>query len=229
MPCLKQNSSSSLLSVIMPDRSAFPYLLYLVISAQNCRGRSLFSVAEEAISGGVDIIQLREKTLDHASFLRQALLLKEITDRYRVPLIINDNLAVAKAIGAFGIHVGNNDMPPSEVRRQWPDCRNIGYSVEYLHQLETAETATADCLGLSPVFSTPTKTDTVTEWGLDGIARIRSLTDKPLIAIGNMNAQNAASVIRAGADSIAVVSAICAADQPQQAAYELKNSILKAL
>lgn len=187
------------------------------------------AVAEEAILGGVDIIQLREKTLDDTAFLRQAVLLKEITDRYGVPLIINDNLSVAKAVGAFGVHVGNNDIPPSEVRRQWPDCRHIGYSVEYISQLNTAETATADCLGISPVFSTVTKTDTVTEWGLDGIARIRSLTDKPLIAIGNMNAQNAASVIQAGANSIAVVSAICAADSPQHAAYALKNAILKAL
>ncbi|OIN59598.1 thiamine phosphate synthase [Arsenicibacter rosenii] len=213
----------------MPSHAAFPYLLYLVISEQNCRGRSLLSVAEEAISGGVDIIQLREKTLDDAAFLRQALLLKEITDRYRVPLIINDNLAVAKAVGAFGIHVGNNDIPPSEVRRQWPDGGHIGYSVEYLSQLATAEADAADALGISPVFSTPTKTDTVTEWGLDGLGQIRSLTNKPLIAIGNMHAQNAASVIRAGANSIAVVSAICAADSPHQAAYTLKNAILKAI
>ena len=87
----------------------------------------------------------------------------------------------------------------------------------------------ADCLGISPVFSTPTKSNTVTEWGLEGIREIRKLTSKPLIAIGGMNISNVRQVMKAGADCIAVVSAVCAADDPREAAYNLKNEIIKSL
>ncbi|SEL01847.1 thiamine phosphate synthase [Parapedobacter koreensis] len=207
----------------------FPYHLYLVISEADCRGRDPLWVAEEAILGGVDIIQLREKHVATDVFLDKAAQLKQVTDRHRVPLIINDSLTVAMAVGAFGIHVGQQDTPPSEVRRVWPDCQLLGYSIEQQEQLQSRETAAADCLGVSPIFSTATKTDTVTEWGIAGIRQLRGLTDKPLIAIGRMNAGNAREAIRAGADCIAVVSAICAADSPRKAANELKNVINNAL
>ncbi|RFS17847.1 thiamine phosphate synthase [Emticicia sp. C21] len=209
----------------MAKHPLFPYQLYLVISEEACQGRDFLKVAEQAIIGGVEIIQLREKNTDTPIFIEKALRLKEITERYNVPLIINDNLEVANAVQAFGIHVGNTDTPPTEIRSRWGNQLQIGYSIEYLSQLETMETATANHLGISPIFSTATKTDTVTEWGLEGIRLIRSLTDKPLIAIGNMNKTNAVSVVQAGADSIAVVSAICSAENPQKAAYELRNLI----
>ncbi|GAB3502540.1 thiamine phosphate synthase [Emticicia fontis] len=211
----------------MAKHPLFPYQLYLVISEEACKGRSFLKVAEQAIAGGVEIVQMREKNLDTAVFQERALQLKEITDRYNVPLIINDNLEVANAVEAFGIHVGNNDTPPTEIRSRWGEKLQIGYSIEYLSQLDNAEAATANHLGISPVFATATKTDTVTEWGLEGIKLIRSLTDKPLIAIGNMNKTNASDVIKAGADCIAVVSAICSAENPEKAAYELKNEMLK--
>lgn len=206
----------------------FPYQLYLVISEADCAGRSFLEVAELAIHGGVDIIQLREKNSSFSEFLGKAQRLKEITDKYSIPLIINDNAGVAKQISSAGIHVGNNDMEPVFLKQQ-PVFENkiIGYSVEYLSQLQNEQTAVADYLGISPVFRTDTKTDTVTEWGLDGISKIRKLTDKPLVAIGNIHLENARDVIKAGADCIAVVSAICRASDPQKAAYELKNEILK--
>lgn len=210
----------------MANHTMFPYQLYLVISAEACKGRNFLEVAEQAIAGGVEIIQLREKDLDTETFTERALRLKEITARYNVPLIINDNLAVANAVDAFGIHVGNKDTPPTEIRAKWGNQLQIGYSIEYLSQLDTEETATADHLGISPIFSTATKTDTVTEWGLEGLQQIRSLTNKPLIAIGNVNQSNAAAIIQAGADCIAVVSAICAADNPEKAAYELRRCLL---
>ncbi len=211
----------------MAKHLLFPYQLYLVISEAACLGRDFLKVAEEAIIGGVEIIQLREKNIDTASFTEKALRLKEITDRYNVPLIINDNVEVANAVQAFGVHVGNNDIAPTEIRSRWGNQLQIGYSIEYLSQLETQETATADHLGISPIFSTTTKTDTVTEWGLEGIRLIRSLTDKPLIAIGNINKTNASSVMNAGADCLAVVSAICSAENTQKAAYELRNLIIQ--
>ncbi|TRW25151.1 thiamine phosphate synthase [Flavobacterium zepuense] len=207
----------------------FPYRLYLVVSEDACLGRDIIWVTEQAIKGGVDVVQLREKHLNTPDFTTSALRLKEMLDGYNVPLIINDTIAVAQASGAAGIHVGNSDTPPSKIRQLWPECGTVGYSIEYLEQLYSPEIQHSDYLGISPVFSTLTKTDTVTEWGLEGILNIRALTSKPLVAIGNMNAHNARDVIRAGADCLAVVSAICSADDPAKAAEAIRNQIEKAL
>ncbi|MHA3787631.1 thiamine phosphate synthase [Flavobacterium hauense] len=203
--------------------------LYLVVSWEACMGRSLVSVTEQAVLGGVDMVQLREKKLLLPEFAETAIRLKAMLDRYNVPLIINDNIEVAKASSAFGIHVGNSDMPPSHIKAEWADCNLLGYSIEYMEQLTNSEIQYADYLGVSPVFSTVTKTDTVTEWGLEGIRSIRQQTDKPLVAIGNMNVHNAYEVISAGADCLAVVSAICGADDPAKAAEAIRNQIEKAL
>jgi thiamine-phosphate pyrophosphorylase len=207
---------------------SFPYQLYLVISEADCKGRNFLKIAEQAIIGGVDIIQLREKNCETNLFLKKARQLKEITDKHGIPLMINDNLDVAMQADAAGIHVGNKDILPALIRERWQDkSKLIGYSIEYLEQLKNEQTFIADHLGISPVFSTATKTDTVTQWGLEGIRKIRSLSNKPLVAIGNINKENAQSIIQVGADCIAVVSAICQAENPQKAAYELKNEILK--
>ncbi|MFY1046021.1 thiamine phosphate synthase [Chryseobacterium sp. GP-SGM7] len=206
---------------------SFPYQLYLVISEEDCKERNFSDVAEQAILGGVDIIQLREKNASDLDFLDKAICLKEITDKYKIPLIINDNIFVAEKINAFGIHVGNNDIQPSVLRKTSFQNKMIGYSIEYLSQLENNETILSDYLGVSPVFKTQTKTDTVTEWGLEGLKKIRELTEKPLVAIGNIHFKNAKAVIEAGADCIAVVSEICSAENPQKAAFNLKNEIIK--
>lgn len=212
----------------MNRHAQFSYLLYLVISEKDCAGRDLIQVAEQAILGGVDIIQLREKKSFAIPFLKKAKQLKEITDRYNIPLIINDNFQIARQVEAEGIHVGNSDMPPSLIREKWIEKgKIIGYSIEHLDQLNNKQASMSDYLGISPVFKTTTKTDTVTEWGLEGIETIRTLTKKPLVAIGNMNHKNAKAVLNAGADCIAVVSAICGAENPQKASYELKNELLK--
>ncbi|AQX06598.1 thiamine-phosphate diphosphorylase [Elizabethkingia meningoseptica] len=213
----------------MIDRtSIFPYQLYLVISEEACSGKNFLDVAKAAILGGVDIIQLREKNCSTPDFLKKAHLLKEITDMYNVPLIINDNSEVALQVNTAGVHVGNNDQSPTSLRQHsFYRDKLIGYSIEYLNQLENEHTKNSDYLGISPVFTTATKTDTVTEWGLAGIEKIRALTNKPLVAIGNISVHNATEVIQAGADCLAVVSAICSAENPQEAAYQLKNKILK--
>jgi len=208
--------------------STFPYQLYLVISEKDCLGKDFLKVAEQSILGGVDIIQLREKDSITEDFLFKALKLKEITDKYHIPLIINDHSEVAEKVHSAGIHVGNNDVSPSTLRsQQFFKDKMIGYSIEYLSQLENEHTKLSDYLGISPIFSTNTKKDTVTEWGLDGLSKIRSLTTKPLVAIGNINLSNANAIIKAGADTIAVVSAICTADNPEKTAFKIKNEILK--
>lgn len=208
--------------------TSFPYQLYLVISERDCRGINYLHVAERAIIGGVDIIQLREKELTTRLYLAKARQLKEITDKYGIPLIINDNLEVAQELGAAGIHVGNHDISPRDIRKAWYSPRPlVGYSIENLEQLKNEQIPLSDYLGISPVFNTETKKDTITEWGLEGIVNIRQRTDKPLVAIGNIHIQNARRVIQAGADCLAVVSAICGSENPEKAAFELKNEILK--
>ncbi|KMQ58434.1 thiamine-phosphate pyrophosphorylase [Chryseobacterium angstadtii] len=208
--------------------NSFPYKLYLVISEADCMGRNFLQVAEQAILGGVDVIQLREKNSSTESFLQKAQKLIEITDKHSIPLIINDNVEVAEHVNAAGIHVGNTDAPPDFLRqRPLLHQKIIGYSIEYLSQLDNEQTLVSDYLGISPVFRTDTKTDTITEWGLEGIKTIRQLTEKPLVAIGHIHNGNAREVIDAGADCLAVVSAICSAQDPQKAAYQLKNEILK--
>lgn len=209
----------------MQINASFPYRLYLVISEADCRGRDPLWVAEQAILGGVDIVQLREKELETEAFLRNAIRLKAVTDRYDVPLVINDNLDVAMRLGAAGIHVGRNDVPPQAVRTIWGEARLVGYSIERLEQLHSVEIEASDYLGISPVFSTPTKRDTLTEWGIEGIRQIRQQTETPLVAIGRMNPGNAVEVMRAGANCLAVVSAICSADSPYEAARELTARI----
>ncbi|WP_069660138.1 thiamine phosphate synthase [Arcticibacter eurypsychrophilus] len=211
----------------MIDR--FSSRLYLVVSEDACRGRDLVSVTEMAVKGGVDLVQIREKHKDFAAFQSVTSRLKEMLDQYGVPLIVNDNLAVALSCCASGIHVGNSDMLPAEIKKQWHDGFLLGYSIEYEEQLFNSQIQYTDYLGISPVFNTQTKTDTVTAWGLHGISKIRSLTNKPLVAIGNIHAKNAYDVMRAGADCLAVVSAICGAENPEQAAAEIRNQIEKAI
>ena len=206
----------------------FPYRLYLVLAADSCAGRDFVAVAEAAVRGGVDLVQLREKHAAPAEFRARAERLGACLTRYGVPLIINDNLAVAQQVGAAGIHVGNHDLPPTYIRAAWPGCGLLGYSIEYTTQLGTPEAAAADYLGISPVFRTLTKADTVTEWGLAGVRAIRAATCQPLVAIGNINAGNARAVTQAGASCLAVVSAICQAADPERAAFALRNELEKA-
>ncbi len=211
------------------ERKPFPYRLYLVTDEKACLGRDLINVTEEAVKGGVDLVQLREKTLTREAFLEKALRMKEMLDLYDVPLIINDNVWVAVRCNAAGVHVGNADVSPDEVRDMWKVNPMIGYSVEDEAQINNQAAQHSDYLGISPVFSTPTKTDTLIEWGLDGIRLIRSMSIKPLVAIGGIKTENARSIIAAGADCLAIVSAICSAVDVAHAAELFRNEIEKEI
>ncbi|GAA4455408.1 thiamine phosphate synthase [Rurimicrobium arvi] len=212
----------------MRNTESFPYRLYLVISEDDCAGRDILRVTEQAILGGADIVQLREKSADEGYLLDLSIRMKALCGLYGIPLIINDHAGLAAHMQAAGVHVGNEDASPVFLRSQ-EAFRNriIGYSVEATEQVYSDKALAADYLGISPVFRSATKTNTLTEWGLEGIAQIRSLTDKPLVAIGNMQLHNVRQVLQAGADCIAVVSAICGAADPQRAAADLKNEISK--
>lgn len=195
--------------------------LYLVTDSALSRGRSLLDVVEAAVRGGVRCVQLREKHLPTRDFVTQALALRPLLQRHRVPLVINDRIDVALACEADGVHLGQSDMPAETARRLLPPHVFIGWSVETPQDVARAQQLPVDYLGVSPVFATPTKTDTLTPWGLAGLQLVRQSTALPLVAIGGIHAGNAQAVLQAGADGLAVVSAICSADAPQAAAAEL--------
>lgn len=203
----------------------FPYPLYLVLSEQSCLHHSFLKVAELAIKGGVDLIQLREKKCSTAQFTYRACQLKEVASKYGIPIIINDNLQVAHHIDAAGVHVGTTDVSPSAISNLFPN-KLIGYSIENLTQFQTQEVNYAHHFGISPVFNSATKRDTLAPWGIDGIKQIRLQTQKPLIGIGDMNLKNIKKVLDAGVNSIAVASAICSSKDPYKESILLKELIL---
>jgi thiamine-phosphate pyrophosphorylase len=196
--------------------------LYLVTDQSLMRGRPLADVVAAAVQGGVGCVQLREKSLGTRDFLAQALLLKKLLAPLRVPLVINDRIDIALACGADGVHLGQSDLPVAEARKLLPPEVFIGWSVESMDEVLQSVALPLDYLGVSPVFATPTKTDTGRAWGLDGLARVRAATTLPLVAIGGIHAGNARQLLRAGADGLALVSALCAADDPRAAAAGIR-------
>lgn len=195
--------------------------LYLVTDRALCGKRSVEDVVSMALRGGASAIQLREKDASTREFVETAQRIKALTVAFKAALIINDRLDVALAVGADGVHIGQSDMPFAIVRKLLGPQAIIGLSVETWEDVEKACNLNADYLGVSPIFATPTKKDTKGPWGLEGLTRIRTTTSRPLVAIGGLNANNAADAVRAGADAVAVVSAICAATDPLQATRDI--------
>lgn len=202
--------------------------LYLVTDQALMRGRPLADVVAAAVQGGVSCVQLREKHLGSREFLAQALILKALLAPQGIPLVINDRIDIALACGADGVHLGQNDLPADEARKLLPPEVFLGWSVESIDDVQQSAALPVDYLGVSPIFSTPTKTDTKDPWGLEGLAVVRAATPLPLVAIGGIHAGNAREVLRAGADGLAVVSALCAADDPRTAAATLRSLCDKA-
>jgi len=188
-------------------------------------GRSLTDVVRKAVEGGVTMVQLREKNADTRTFIEKALTLKEVLKPFQVPLIINDRVDVALTVKADGIHIGQKDMPYELLKKIIPESMIVGLSVETMEQIQIANNYKVDYLGISPIFATPTKTDTSGCWGIEGLKKARNSTNHKLIAIGGISNTNVKTIIDAGANGIAVVSAICSAEDPQKAASELLSLI----
>jgi thiamine-phosphate pyrophosphorylase len=203
--------------------------LYLVTDRDLCLNRPLEVVVQQAVQGGVSMVQIREKNTSTRFFIEEAMRIKQLLAPYHVPLIINDRVDVALAVGADGVHIGQDDMPYPLARKLMGAKAIIGLSVETMDQVLEAENFDVDYLGVSPIFDTPTKTDTRGSWGIAGLAQVRSLSRHRLVAIGGLHVGNAEEVIGAGADSIAVVSAICSAPNPSEAAASLNYTIQLAL
>ena len=201
------------------------YSLYLVTDRRLSLGRSTVEVVAAAVSGGVTCVQLREKHCSTREFLEEARRVRELLAGTGVPLIINDRLDVALAVAADGVHLGQNDMHLSDARRLVGERLVIGISAESVADAIRAEAEGADYIGVSPVFTTPTKMDTAPPLGLEGLREIRRAVSLPLVAIGSIRHDNAAEVLRAGADGLAVVSAIVSAPCPRTAAAGLRQRI----
>ncbi len=204
------------------------YSVYLVTDRTLAKGRSTLEIVQAAINGGVSIVQLREKTCTTREFIEEALAIKYFLNQAGIPMIINDRLDVALAAKADGVHLGQSDMPLDLARHLVKDSMIIGISAESLTDAITAEKGGADYIGVSPIYATPTKTDTVPPLGLDGLQQIRRHVKIPLVGIGGLNHTNAAEVIASGADGVAVVSAIVSAANPREAARQLRQTVKDA-
>jgi len=204
------------------------FSLYLVTDRNLSRGRSTLAIVEKAVSGGVTIVQLREKEMEETAFLKEAMQLKKLLEKYRIPLIINDRVLAAKQIKADGVHLGQSDMPIIEARKILGSSAIIGISAESVDDAVKAEEQGADYIGISPVFETGTKKDTAPPLGLEGVKKIRSLVKIPLVGIGGIHQENAAEVILAGTDGIAVVSAIVSHPSPETASSQLLIKVQEA-
>jgi len=204
------------------------YSLYLVTDRGLARGRSTLDIVTAAVSGGVTCVQLREKDCSTLEFIEQALAIKNFLKAREVPLIINDRLDVALAVAADGVHLGQSDMPLEMARKIAGRSMLIGISAESVQDAVESEKGGADYLGVSPIYATPTKSDTAPPLGIKGLREIRKAVKLPLVGIGGLTRENSADVIRNGADGVAVVSAIVAADDPEAAAKALKHVIEEA-
>ena len=203
----------------------FNLSLYLVTDRGLAGGRDISWIVREAVAGGVTMVQLREKDCSTAEFVTLAKELKAALQPLGVPLIINDRIDVALAVDADGVHIGQSDMPYKTARALLGKNKIIGLSVETMEEVIAANALDVDYIGISPVYATPTKTDTLTPFGLEGIEQVMQLSRHRCVAIGGMNRDTIGEVIARGVEGVAVVSAIVAAESPRAASAELANIV----
>ena len=197
-------------------------LLYAVTDRAWLGKRQLWEQVEDAIRGGATFIQLREKELDNQRFLEEAIQIKKITDQYHIPFVINDDVDIAIACGADGVHVGQKDMEARSVREKLGNNKIIGVSVQTVEQAIAAEKNGADYLGVGAMFPTSTKEDAA-DVSFDTLKAICNAVSIPVVAIGGINAKNVMQLKGSGVDGIAVVSAIFAANNIMLATQELAD------
>ncbi|MBQ8952131.1 MAG: thiamine phosphate synthase [Eubacterium sp.] len=199
-------------------------LLYAVTDRHWLNGRSLYEVVKESLDGGATFIQLREKTLDEASFLDEARQIKKLCEEYKVPFVINDNVEIAMAIDADGVHVGQSDMEAGNVREKLGPDKIIGVSAQTVEQAVLAEKRGADYLGVGAVFPTGSKDDAL-EVSHETLKEICEAVSIPVIAIGGITIDNTKELAGSGIVGVAVISAIYAKEDITQAARELRKVV----
>ncbi|MBY7700035.1 thiamine phosphate synthase [Vibrio harveyi] len=196
------------------------YRLYLVTDDQQDLA-TLKRVVRKAVEGGVTMVQVREKHGDVRAFIERAQAVKDILKDTDVPLIVNDRVDVALAVDADGVHLGQSDMPAIIARELIGPNKILGLSIENEEQLAEADSLPIDYIGLSAIFATPTKTNTKKHWGIDGLKMALETTSLPIVAIGGINESNIPQLSATGVHGLALVSAICHAEDPKAASESL--------
>lgn len=202
--------------------------LYLVTDRKFLRNRDLPICIEQAIAGGVTAVQLREKEISTREFFDIAVKVKAVTDKYRIPLIINDRLDIAMAIDADGLHIGKDDLPVAVARNILGDKKILGVSATDLKEALIAQKDGADYLGVGAVFPTDTKPD-AQNVNIKMLGEIKSQVTIPVVAIGGINKNNVRIVMKEMVDGIAIVSAILDQDDIMQASRSLRDTAFNSL
>lgn len=195
--------------------------LYLVTERASLSMKQFFNVIQKAVEGGVTVVQLREKNTPFSEMIAIASELNSLLKPLKIPLIINDRIDVAKEVGAAGVHLGQSDSLIEEARAHLGEQAIIGISIESLDQAKQALLQDPTYLAVSPVFTPKSKLNYSPPLGLAGLKEIAALSPVPVIAIGGITQDNASCIFRAGAQGIAVVSAIFQAQDPKKAAQLL--------
>ena len=198
------------------------YSLYLVTDRMRMSTRTLGEAVEQAVIGGCTLVQLREKEIPALDFYMLALEIKKITDRYGIPLIINDRIDIAMAAGAAGVHIGQQDIPADIARKVIGRDMLLGVSVGSVAEAIDAVKAGADYLGVGAMFPTGTKPDAGFV-SMEELGRIRKAVDIPIVVIGGINRENAMLFRPMGVDGLAVVSAVIAQPDIKASAADLKS------
>ncbi|MBQ9763836.1 MAG: thiamine phosphate synthase [Phascolarctobacterium sp.] len=208
-------------------KAKIDYSIYLVTDEIALKGRELLPVVEEALQGGVTLVQYRNKNAEGSKLYAEALALKELCDKYNVPLIIDDRLDIAIAVGAAGVHIGQEDIPCNIARQVLGDDYIIGVSAHNPEEARKAIVDGADYLGCGAVYATTTKAK-VTALGLDGLAEIRKAVDIPMVGIGGVDLTNVKDVLATGVEGAAIVRAILGAEDVTATTQEfvkIKNNL----
>jgi len=200
------------------------YSLYVITDRHLQGTRPIGQVIPEIIRGGATVIQLREKHLPIKEFLEDALVARTITKSKKIPLIINDRVDIAMAVGADGVHLGEEDLPISSVRRIAPELI-IGYSADSIESALQAEKEGANYLGVGSVFPTTTKPDAGFAIGTTRLKKIKQAVSIPVVAIGGITLDTLSEVLSTGVDGVAIISAIIAAPSPQVATTRFRSAI----
>jgi thiamine-phosphate pyrophosphorylase len=203
----------------------FDLALYVITDSRLARGRGQVELVEAAIRGGATMVQLRDKDAAARDQYALGLRLREVTRRAGAALIVNDRVDLALAIEADGVHLGQDDLPPRVARQLLGPDAIVGVSAGNAAELALVEREGADYLGTGPFAATGSKSDAGAAIGAAGVAAVRILTRLPMVAIGAISASNAAEAIRAGADGVAVISAVIGAPDPEAAARELRRVV----
>jgi len=206
----------------------FDLSLYLVLDPVLCGDLGMIETTRAAVAGGATIVQLRDKHAPTAAVIETGRALKKILQGTNARLIVNDNVEAAIAIGADGLHIGQEDMNAAKARRRIGPDMILGLSVETEVLATLIDPGIVDYAGIGPVFATPTKPDHKQPIGFDGLARIVGLCPVPSVAIGGLKAEHTREVFSVGADGLAVVSAICGQADPRKATALIANAIKEA-